>query len=210
MDRLQTKLRRLGIDLNIEVKILNSSERKHGSDFIVFLDSKVGSVNIRKGMLVQAKKLSSNWPVGQGDGKYEAYNSEQPRKMLDVTSSSFYLLYNPPTVAVGGGLDNDVGMQVVAASSVAAVAGNDPPSYAALRKHMLPFPRFMVDYFVQTAVGDPRLILKQQPKGWSINRDEIEYDPRPPGEKANAISSLEFTAQQGETSPSLRDTALFR
>lgn len=208
VERLRSAMRRLGIELNIEVKILNRTERTRGSDFIVFLDSKVGSLQIRKGMLVQAKKLYSAWPVANAGSTYDAYAPDQAVKMLDVTASSFYLLYNPPTVEVDGGLDNDVGMQIAAASSVLAVAETNPPSYNALRKHMIPFSEFMVDYFIQTAVGDPRLRLEKRPKGWLVMRDETGYNTPPPEEQARPISTLEISLRRGEIA-SAREGALF-
>jgi hypothetical protein len=76
---------------------VHRGEKKWGSDLAIVLDVKFpGRNEFRKAILLQAKKMQSRQDSeGVIFGNYWRIDIPQAVKMLDVTASSFHILYNP-------------------------------------------------------------------------------------------------------------------
>jgi hypothetical protein len=156
---LQSRLRGLGLDFRLEWTHAGAEEEANGADFFVELDIDFKGFCTRKAILVQSKRLMSIRGPGAGDSdndEYSAYEQAQANRMLNLTSSSYYLLYNPEAVRASSS-DHESGLTWVAASTM--VTFSKPPKFRDVVGHQVGFADFLMDAFIQTIVGDPRLTV---------------------------------------------------
>lgn len=163
------------LQLKFEVRHITSTEPRHGADIgLVLRLVAPGEYQLTKAALVQTKRLYPRNKLFREDSSYEELFKRQEEekdkptrklppqweRLLSLTPSSVYFLYNPHQLRLKRSIPI-LGTRVVPATYIAGIA---PPVGAPARKFTAsdayqigkPISRWFVEDFICCAVGDPR------------------------------------------------------
>lgn len=159
-----------GVLLEMSCEESGSAEKVLGTDLGFVLTIRAPGLFTRRAILLQAKRLhpapDDFTPRSEYGDLLEKHGREQAQKMLQVTSSAFFLLYNPlgleATVPRSGmlieiptSLDYSTdGITVLPASIVCGMDRLAWSPVAHLHPFTCSFVKFIVDDFIQGKVGD--------------------------------------------------------
>jgi hypothetical protein len=156
-ERVAKGLCRIRISLNQ----ITHSEKKHGADIGLIAEISIpGEIEIKKGVLVQSKKLSLKNGKFNQDCTYDELfrnGSLEPqwKRMLNITCSSVYFFYNPDRMRIGKNIRN-LRTRVVSAQNIEGKANAKITSFSAKQSYEegKMFSEWMVDNFICCIVGD--------------------------------------------------------
>jgi hypothetical protein len=166
-NRINAERQRTGqrpVTLSIKSTPISSQERKHGADLGIVARLNIpGEHEITKAALVQSKRLYPNLIGFDEDCVYPEIFKENTRvkvesqwkRMLDLTPSSFYFLYNPEKIRVKRTI-KPVKTRVMTALNIAGRASGRRVLTVEDALNATTFADWMVDEFICCNVGDPR------------------------------------------------------
>ncbi len=142
---------------------VNRSEKKWGADLAFVLDVKVpGRNEFKKTILLQAKKMQSR-SVPEGGILFENHwriDIPQAKKLRNLTSSSFYILYNPL---------HGFGIRILPATSVISISKATENKTSLYSPQVMPcsrrFSDFMLYDFIGCWAGDYRTSVLKKTEG---------------------------------------------
>jgi len=115
----------------------DAQEKRFGADFVGVLEIKLSEYSVRKGFLVQAKKIAPEQLMASREfGRMR----EQCQQMLEISSASYVFLYS------------HAGIAVVPALSVVSLSHANNPH----RLYSRSVSRFYEEHF-ESFVGDPKI-----------------------------------------------------
>ncbi len=130
------------------------AETRYGADFGLIVSYQDDAFEWEKAVLVQAKRLFRSRGKFTKNSRYKSLISlNQAKNLVRITSSSYFVLYNPRTVWRKG-QTIPAGICMVPAGLIASYKGERKPYFYELHPHFLPFPDFMVDGLIATPMGD--------------------------------------------------------
>jgi hypothetical protein len=180
------------ISLKIKGTPITSKERTHGADIGIVARLNIpGEHELTKAALVQSKRLHPNLFSFSDDCVYpelfkEKSNGDTPpqwERMLGITSSSFYFLYNPERVHIKR-TNRTIKTRVITAQTIAGMVSRRRPFTVQDAAKAKTFASWMVEEFICCNVGDPR--------------DDVVATALGQNQEFSVRHSIEVTMESGE------------
>jgi hypothetical protein len=183
-DRLRRGLPTLAID----IKHITHSERRNGADMGLVASLNIpGEMLLTKALLAQSKKLYRGVNGFSQTSSYDEIfggDSASPQwdRLLNVTSSSVYLLFGPDRLRIRNKM-RSFGTQVLSAQSIKGLAESGVSRVTAAMAYSrgLDFPSWIVNEFICCNVGDSTTGVIDIARGKNSNftvRNTIEVSIR--------------------------------